>query len=154
MSNNKIWPTKSDYRSSACQAFLSLHPLMLCLLSGSSLRLFYFNTLAKSWMSTRWRFFSGVFQEVLGLWSTSWWVLWCWRLRQKNRVLVPNVKWDYVSCNKYFSLCNKGIVFDITPSLVTVCMNWIPRHTYGVYLVLYLKPGATKWYQSYVDCRT
>ena len=53
-----------------------------------------------------------------------------------------------------YTLCNKGIVFDITPSFVAICVNWIPGHTYGVYLVLSLKLGATKWYQSYVDCRT
>ena len=52
-----------------------------------------------------------------------------------------------------YALCNKGIVIDITPSFVTICVIWIPRNTYGVYLVLSLKPGATKWYQSYVDCR-
>ena len=51
---NKIWPTKSAYRSSTMSSLLSLHPLMLCLLSGSSLRLFYFKTLAKSRMGTRW----------------------------------------------------------------------------------------------------
>ena len=32
---------------------------------------------------------------------------------------------------------------DITPSFITICVNWISRHTYGVYLVLSLKPGAT-----------
>ena len=42
-----------------------------------------------------------------------------------------------------YALCNKGIVFDITPSFVTICVNWIPIHTYGVYLILSLKPGAT-----------
>ena len=53
-----------------------------------------------------------------------------------------------------YVLCNKGIVFDITPSFVTIYVNWIPGHKYGVYLVLSLKLGATKLYQSYVDYRT
>jgi len=42
-----------------------------------------------------------------------------------------------------YALCNKGIVFDITPSFVAICVNWIPGHTYGMYLILSLKPGAT-----------
>ena len=47
-----------------------------------------------------------------------------------------------------YTLCNKGIVFDNTPSFVTVCVNWIPGHTYGVYLVLSLKLGATSFNQT------
>jgi hypothetical protein len=42
-----------------------------------------------------------------------------------------------------YTLCNKGIVFDITPSFVAICVNWSPGHTYVMYLVLFLKLGAT-----------
>ena len=52
-----------------------------------------------------------------------------------------------------YALCNKGIVFDITPSFVAICVNWTPGHTYGVYLVLSLKLGATNGNEiNYVSC--
>ena len=42
----------------------------------------------------------------------------------------------------------------ILPWFVAICEIWLPGLTYSVYLVLFLKPGATKWYQSNADCRT
>ena len=152
MINNKTWPTKSVYRNSAVSSLLSLHPLMLRLLSGSSLRMFYFTTLAKSWMGTRWRFFSGVFQEELGLWSTSQLSLWNWSLHLKIEIVfLMSIPWDCILYTN--TLCNKHCLW-ILPLFIAICEIWLPGLTYGLYLVLFLKPGATKWYQGNAKCRT
>ena len=42
----------------------------------------------------------------------------------------------------------------ILPLFVAICEIWLLGLTYGVYLVLFLKPGATEWYQSNAGCRT
>ena len=58
----------------------------------------------------------------------------------------------YLFYTKYvIYLC---IVFWYYPLFVAICEIWLLRLTYGVYLVLSLKSGITKWYLSNVDCRT
>jgi len=91
-------------------------------------------------------------EKSLGLCSISQLSLWIWSFRLKNgvsfRCLLSKVISFILS-----SLYNKHCLL-ILPLFVAICEIWLPRLTYGVYLVLFLKPGATKWYQSNADCRT
>ena len=90
--------------------------------------------------------------EELGLWSTSQLSLWILSLRLKIRVDFPmSILWGYIPFTN--TLCNKYCLL-ILPLFVAICEIWLPGLTYSVYLVLSLKPGATKWYQSNADCRT
>ena len=90
--------------------------------------------------------------EELGLWSTSQSSLWIWSLRLKIGVnFLLSILWGYIPYTK--TLCNKYCLL-ILPLFVAICEIWLPGLTYSVYLVLSLKPGATKWYQSNSDYRT
>ena len=81
--------------------------------------------------------------EELGLWSTSQSSLWIWSLRLKIRVDFPlSILWGYFPFTN--TLCNKYCLM-ILPLFVAICEIWLPGLTYGVYLILFLKPGATSF---------
>ena len=79
--------------------------------------------------------------EKLGLWSTSQLSLWKWSLHLKIGVVFPlSILWGCILYTN--TLCNKHCLM-ILPLFVAIYEIWLPRLTYGVYLVLFLKPGAT-----------
>jgi len=58
----------------------------------------------------------------------------------------------YLFYTKYvIYLC---IVFWYYPLFIAICGIWLLKLTYGAYLILSLKSGITKWYQSNAGCRT
>ena len=79
--------------------------------------------------------------EELGLWSTSQLSLWIGVFTQRSelsfRGLLPKVI-SFILSMLYIEHC-----LLILPLFVAICEIWLPRLTYGVYLVLFLKPGAT-----------
>jgi hypothetical protein len=76
-----------------------------------------------------------------GLWSTSQLSLWSgvftWRPELSFRCLLCKVI-SFAISTLYIKHCHL-----ILPLFVAICEIWLPRLTYGVYLVLFLKPGAT-----------
>ena len=85
--------------------------------------------------------------EELGLWSTSQSSLWIWSLRLKIGLDFPlSILWGYFPFTN--TLCNKYCLL-ILPLFVAICEIWLPRLTYSVYLVLSLKPGATRCYPQW-----
>jgi hypothetical protein len=75
------------------------------------------------------------------LWSTSQLSLWSgvftWRPELSFRCLVSKVI-SFILSTLYIKHCHL-----ILPLFVAMCEILLPRLTYGVYLVLFLKPGAT-----------
>ena len=69
-------------------------------------------------------------------------------LRFDGFVLIYKHSWSYIQA---FMVLYTSIHLEL---FVAICEIWLPGLTYSVYLVLFLKPGATKWYQSNADCRT
>ena len=115
------------------------HVLMLALL---------FKSLEKSWMGTRLLEFGGIRlvinQSVVPMELES-------SPEDQSclfRYLLSNVI-SFILSTLYTKHC-----LLILPLFVAICEIWLSELTYGMYLVLFLKSGATKWYQSQVDCRT
>jgi hypothetical protein len=79
----------------------------------------------------------------LGLWSTSQLSLWIWSLHLKNRVSFRCLLFKVISF--VLSMLYIKHCLLILPLFVAICVIWLSRLTYGVYLVLSLKPGATSW---------
>ena len=79
--------------------------------------------------------------EELGLWSTSQLSLWigvfAWRSELPFRCLYSEVIIFILICYVF-----KHCLF-VLPLFVAICEIWLPELTYGVYLVLFLKPSAT-----------
>ena len=79
--------------------------------------------------------------EELGLWSTSQLSLWIRvftrRLELSFRCLLFKVI-SFILSMLYIEHC-----LLILPLFVAICEIWLPGLTYGVYMVLFLKPGAT-----------
>jgi hypothetical protein len=77
----------------------------------------------------------------LDLWSTSQLSLWSWSFRLKIGVFYC----CRLSKVIFFVLIRNiiSIVFWYYPLFVAICVIWLSGLTYGVYLVLFLKPGAT-----------
>ena len=143
----KRWPIKANRSKPMSTFWASRNP---CYVAEYDmyLRLLYFSIL---WIKILDGYqIAGL--EELGLWSTSQSSLWIWSLRQKIRVDFPlSILWGYITFTN--TLCNKYCLL-VLSLFVAICEIWLPRLTYSVYLVLSLKLGATKWYQSNADCRT
>jgi hypothetical protein len=77
----------------------------------------------------------------LGLWSTSQLSPWSWSFRMKIGVFFRCLLSKVI----VFVLIRNiiSIVFWYYPLFVAICVIWLPGLTYGVYPVLFLKPGAT-----------
>jgi hypothetical protein len=79
--------------------------------------------------------------EQTGLWSTSQLSLWSgvftWRPELSFRCLLSKGI-SFILSTLYIEHCHL-----IIPLFVAICEIWLPGLTYGVYLVLFLKPGAT-----------
>ena len=112
-----------------------------------TLALFY-TYLEKSWMGTRLLEFGGIRlvinQSVVPVELESSpedrsCLLWCFL----SKVI------SFILSTLYIEHC-----LLILPLFIVICEIWLPGLTYGVYLVLFLKSSATKWYQSNADCRT
>jgi hypothetical protein len=90
--------------------------------------------------------------EQIGLWSTSQLSLWSgvftWRPELFLRCLLYKVI-SFIISTLYIEHCHL-----ILPLFVATCEIWLPGLTYGVYLVLFLKPGATACVQTYDVTRT
>jgi hypothetical protein len=75
------------------------------------------------------------------LWSTSQLSLWSgvftWRPELSFRCLLSKVI-SFIISTLYIEHCHL-----ILPLFVAICEIWLPGLTYGVYLVLFLKPGVT-----------
>ena len=142
----KRWPIKANHSKPVSAFWASWTP---CYVAEYNmyLRLLYFSIL---WI----KILDGyqIASLELGLWSTNQLPLWIWSLRLKIGVVFPL---SILSCYIPYTntLCNKCCLL-ILPLFVAICEIWLPGLTYSVYLVLSLKPGATKWYQSNADCRT
>ena len=74
--------------------------------------------------------------------------------------LTPEV-WSSLPCllpkvvsNLLSTLYNLCVVLWYYPLFVAICEACLLKLTYGAYLILFLKSGVTKWYQSNADCRT
>jgi len=80
-------------------------------------------------------------EESLGSCSTSQLSLWIWSFRLKNEVhfrcLLSKVI-SFILSSLYIKYC-----LLIIPLFIAICEIWLPELTYGVYLVLFLKPRAT-----------
>jgi hypothetical protein len=129
-------------------SFLSLmNPHVMLVEYKMYLRLFIFNTLKKSRMGTRLPEIGAdrlvINQSVVPM---------EWSLPLKTGVVFPCLLSKVIS----FIISTLYIKhYHLILSLfVAICEIWLPWLTYGVYLVLFLKPGVTKWYQSNADCRT
>jgi hypothetical protein len=79
--------------------------------------------------------------EQLGLWSTSQLSLWSgvftWRPELSFHCLLSKVI-SFIISTLYIKHC-----LVILPLFVAISEIWLPGLTYGVYLVLFLKPGVT-----------
>ena len=79
--------------------------------------------------------------EQLGLWSTSqlspWNGVFTRRSELSFRCLLSKVI-SFILNMLYIEQC-----LSILPLFVAICEIWLPGLTYGVYLVWFLKPGAT-----------
>jgi hypothetical protein len=79
--------------------------------------------------------------EQIGLWSTSQLSLcsgvFTWKPELSFRCLIYKVI-SFIISTLYIEHC-----LLILPLFVAICEIWLPRLTYGVYLILFLKPGAT-----------
>ena len=132
----KRWPIKV-IAVNQCQPFEPHEPHDIIVKYDMYLRLLYFSIL---WI----KILDGyqiVGLEELGLWSTNQSSLWIWSLRLKIGVDFPlSILWGYFSFTN--TLCNKYCLL-ILPLFVAICEIWLPGLTYGVYLILSLKPGAT-----------
>jgi hypothetical protein len=84
--------------------------------------------------------------EQLGLWSTSQLSLWSgvftWRSELSFCCLLSKAI-SFILSMLYIEHC-----LLILPLFVAICEIWFPGLTYGVYLVLFLKPGATKVHEQ------
>ena len=92
----------------------------------------------KSWMGTRLLEFGGIRlvinQSVVPM---------DWSLRLKIGVVFPlSILWGYIL---YTSTLYIEHWLLILPLFIAICEIWLPRLTYGVYMVLFLKPGATNF---------
>jgi hypothetical protein len=76
------------------------------------------------------------------LWSTSqlfpWSGVFTWRSELSLRCLLSKVI-SFIISTLYIKHCHL-----IIPLFVAICEIWVPGLTYGVYLILFLKPGATQ----------
>jgi hypothetical protein len=92
--------------------------------------------------------------HMLGLWSTNQLSLWSWSFRLKIGVFFRCLLSKVI----FFVLIRNIIstVFWYYPLFVAICVIWLSRLTYGVYLVLSLKPGAIKYFRfggiSWLTC--
>ena len=87
--------------------------------------------------------------EELGLWSTSQLSLWNWSLPRRSELsfcyLLSKVLF-YILSTLYIEHC-----LSILPLFVAICEIWLPGLTYDVYLVLFVKPGATPSLLAYIN---
>jgi hypothetical protein len=142
----KIVTTKSYMQLNQCLAFEPHEPYVILAEYKMYLRL----PLHFIWIKIPDGYQIASLEKSLGLCSTSQLSLWIWSFRLKNGVsfrclLSKVISFILSSLYKHCLL--------ILPLFVAICEIWLPGLTYSVYLVLFLKPGATKWYQSNADCR-
>ena len=65
---------------------------------------------------------------------------------QKNEVIFSTIQSLRLYPFVTNTLCNRALSFWYFLLFVAICVVWLPRHTYIMYLVLFLKLGTTKWY--------
>jgi hypothetical protein len=142
----KIVTTKSYMQFNQCLAFEPHEPYVILAEYEMYLRL----PLHFIWIKIPDGYQIASLEKSLGLCSTSQLSLWIWSFRLKNgesfRCLLSKVISFILS-----SLYNKHCLL-ILPLFVAICEIWLPGLTYGVYLVLFLKPGATMKNQIKILC--
>jgi len=143
----KIVATKSYMQLNLCLAFEPHEPHVIL----AEYEMYLLLSLHFIWIKILDGYQIASLEKSLGLCSTSQLSLWIWSFHLKNgvsfRYLLSKVIY-FILSSLYIKHC-----LLIFPLFVAICEVWLPGLTYGVYLVLFLKPGATKWYQSNAGCR-
>ena len=133
----KIVTTKSYMQLNQCLAFEPHEPYVILAEYEMYLRL----PLHFIWIKIPDGYQIASLEKSLGLCSTSQLSLWIWSFRLKNgvsfRCLLSKVI-SFILSSLYIS-----IDYWYYPLFVAICEIWLPGLTYGVYLVLFLKPSAT-----------